>query len=121
MIRIAGYTEDEKVEIAQRHLIPKTMEHHGLEQEGVRDRKDAMVEIIRRYTREAGVRNLEREISTLARKAVRILQVEKTKTIKIVKKHSSSILSAFRSSATGKPRANTGGRGDRPGMDRGRR
>ncbi len=87
LIRIAGYTEDEKVEIAQRHLIPKTMEHHGLSKNEFQIQKDALVEIIRRYTREAGVRNLEREISTLARKSVKnLLKNKKIKSIKVVKK-----------------------------------
>ncbi|MDP9137278.1 MAG: endopeptidase La [Pseudomonadota bacterium] len=87
LIRIAGYTEDEKVEIAQRHLIPKIMENHGLNKKEFHIHRDALVEIIRRYTREAGVRNLEREISTLARKAVKnLLKDKKVKTIKIVRK-----------------------------------
>ena len=87
LIRIAGYTEDEKVEIAQRHLIPKIMENHGLNKKEFQIQRDALVEIIRRYTREAGVRNLEREVSTLARKAVKnLLKDKKVKTVKIVKK-----------------------------------
>ena len=71
IIRLEGYTEDEKVEIAQRHLLPKQIDAHGLKdgefevtEEGVRD-------LIRYYTREAGVRTLEREIARLARKALR--------------------------------------------------
>ena len=71
IIRLPGYTEDEKVEIAKRHLIAKQIENHGL-QEGEWTLTDAALkDLIRYYTREAGVRNLEREIAGLARKAVR--------------------------------------------------
>ena len=71
VIRIAGYTEDEKVEIAKRHLLPKVMTDNGLK-EGELIVPDAAVrDLIRYYTREAGVRNLERELGGLARKAVR--------------------------------------------------
>ena len=79
IIRIAGYTEDEKVEIARRHLIPKTITTHGLSEEEFGIDDGALQTLIRRYTREAGVRNLEREISTLARKAVKeLLTSDKT-------------------------------------------
>ncbi|MGH6882738.1 MAG: endopeptidase La, partial [Hypericibacter sp.] len=71
VIRIPGYTEDEKVEIAKRHLIQSQRQAHGLE-EGEWQVEDAALQLlIRRYTREAGVRNLEREIAKLARKAVK--------------------------------------------------
>jgi len=74
IIRLAGYTEDEKLEIAKRHLIPSQMEAHGLvaAEFGVDD--DAMMTVIRRYTREAGVRSLEREVAKLARKAVKDIE-----------------------------------------------
>jgi ATP-dependent Lon protease len=85
IIRIAGYTEDEKVEIARRHLMPKMMESHGLKAGEFEITEDAMLEMIRRYTREAGVRNLERELSKLARKAVKILLTTKKKKIKVTK------------------------------------
>jgi ATP-dependent Lon protease len=71
IIRIAGYTEDEKIEIARRHLIPKQIEGHGLKKNEWSLDEAALREIIRRYTREAGVRNLEREIAKLARKSVK--------------------------------------------------
>jgi ATP-dependent Lon protease len=94
IIRIAGYTEDEKVEIAQRHLMPKTMDHHGLDQKEFAIGRDALLELIRRYTREAGVRNLEREINTLARKAVKgLLKSKSLKKIKITKKNLETFLS----------------------------
>ncbi|MBK8771891.1 MAG: endopeptidase La [Rhizobiales bacterium] len=83
IIRIAGYTEDEKAEIARRHLVPKAMEHHGLDKKEFEVTAEAVHEIIRRYTREAGVRNLEREMNTLARKAVKDLMISKKKKIKV--------------------------------------
>jgi ATP-dependent Lon protease len=83
IIRIAGYTEDEKAEIARRHLVPKAMEHHGLDKKEFEVTEEAVHEIIRRYTREAGVRNLEREMNTLARKAVKDLMISKKKKIKV--------------------------------------
>jgi len=83
IIRLEGYTEDEKVEIAERHLIPKQIEAHGLKpaeftltQEGLRD-------LIRYYTREAGVRTLEREIARLARKSLRKILEGETKSVTI--------------------------------------
>src|SRR5271170_933633 len=81
IIRIAGYTEDEKLEIAKRHLLPHSMTKHGLEGKEWVVEDSAMMELIRRYTREAGVRNLEREISNLARKAVKDILTNKSKTI----------------------------------------
>ncbi|MGC1348369.1 MAG: endopeptidase La [Xanthobacteraceae bacterium] len=77
IIRIAGYTEDEKVEIARKHLIPHAMVKHGLEPTEWSIDDAALLTLIRRYTREAGVRNLEREISTLIRKAVKEITISK--------------------------------------------
>ncbi|MEO1674462.1 MAG: endopeptidase La [Pseudomonadota bacterium] len=74
IIRIPGYTEDEKVEIARQHLIPKQLENHGLKDDEWSLTDEALRNLIRLYTREAGVRNLEREIARLARKAVRELE-----------------------------------------------
>ncbi len=71
IIRIPGYTEDEKVQIAKRHLLPKQIEAHGLKEEEWSVNEAALHSLIRYYTREAGVRNLEREIANLARKAVK--------------------------------------------------
>ncbi len=71
IIRLAGYTEDEKLEIAKRHLIPEQISAHGLEPSEWTVEDGALKEVIRRYTREAGVRSLEREIAKLARKAVK--------------------------------------------------
>ncbi|HMQ35328.1 MAG TPA: magnesium chelatase domain-containing protein, partial [Chloroflexaceae bacterium] len=71
IIRIPGYTEDEKLEIARGFLIPKQREFHGLEPEQLTITPAAVVKLIREYTREAGVRNLEREIASLCRKVAR--------------------------------------------------
>jgi len=85
IIRIAGYTEDEKVEIARRHLITKAIKNHALQDDELTITDEALQNTIRLYTREAGVRNLERELATLARKAVtEILKSKgKTKTITV--------------------------------------
>ncbi|QUT04112.1 endopeptidase La [Sphingobium phenoxybenzoativorans] len=71
IIRLEGYTEDEKVEIAQRHLIAKQVEAHGLKEDEFIVTEEAVRDLIRYYTREAGVRTLEREVARLARKALR--------------------------------------------------
>ena len=81
IIPLAGYTEDEKREIARRHLITKQVKNHGLKKDEFEITDGAIDEIIRRYTREAGVRNLEREIAKLARKVV----------TKIIKKEANEI------------------------------
>ncbi|MBM3607797.1 MAG: endopeptidase La, partial [Alphaproteobacteria bacterium] len=83
IIRIAGYTEDEKVEIARRHLIPASVKKHGLKDGEWSIDEAALLTLIRRYTREAGVRNLEREISNLARKAVKEILVSGKKTVAV--------------------------------------
>ena len=83
IIRIAGYTEEEKMEIAKRHLVPKVMENHALDKKEFEISEDAIYEAIRRYTREAGVRSLEREINTIARKAVKDLMMSKKKKVKV--------------------------------------
>jgi len=70
IIRISGYTEDEKVEIAKRHLIPKQIKDNGLTENEISFSDDALHYIIQRYTRESGVRNIERELSKIARKVV---------------------------------------------------
>jgi ATP-dependent Lon protease len=83
IIRLAGYTEDEKLEIAKRHLIPNQRQAHGLEPTEWEIDDDALKTLIRRYTREAGVRSLEREIAKLARKAVKEILMGTTKTAKV--------------------------------------
>ncbi len=96
IIRIAGYTEDEKIEIARRHLIPKILKEHALSAKEFTLDDDALKTIIRRYTREAGVRNLEREIATLARKSVKELILQKKKQIKVTNKNIEEFLSVPR-------------------------
>ena len=86
IIRIAGYTEDEKVEIARKHLIPHAIVKHGLELKEWSIDDEALLTLIRRYTREAGVRNLERELSTLIRKAVKELTISKKESVAVTDK-----------------------------------
>jgi ATP-dependent Lon protease len=80
IIRLSGYTEDEKVGIATRHLIPKQMKAHGLRKGEWSISEDAIRDLIRYYTREAGVRNLERELAGLSRKAAKDLLLHKSRT-----------------------------------------
>ncbi len=87
IIRIPGYTEDEKLEIAKRHLLPKQYENNGLKKNEFSVSEDALRDLIRRYTREAGVRSLEREIGNLARKAVRELEQKKSTKVDITAKN----------------------------------
>jgi ATP-dependent Lon protease len=87
VIRIAGYTEDEKVEIARKHLIPNTIKKHGLDPKEWAIGDDALLMLIRRYTREAGVRNLERELSNLSRKAVKEILISKSKKVVVTPKN----------------------------------
>ncbi len=77
IIRLPGYTEDEKVEIAKRHLIPKQVEAHGLKKTEWAISEEALRDLIRYYTREAGVRNLEREVANLTRKAIKDILMKK--------------------------------------------
>ncbi|WP_271893725.1 endopeptidase La [Candidatus Phyllobacterium onerii] len=83
IIRIAGYTEDEKLEIAKRHLLPKAIRDHALQPKEFSVSEDAIRAIIRNYTREAGVRNLERELMKLARKAVTEIMKTQKKSVKV--------------------------------------
>ncbi|MHB1358062.1 MAG: endopeptidase La [Rhodocyclaceae bacterium] len=79
VIRLAGYTEDEKVNIAQRYLLPKQLKNNGVKREELSVTEDALRDIVRYYTREAGVRALEREISKICRKVVKALVMHKRK------------------------------------------
>jgi len=83
VIRLEGYTEDEKVEIARRHLLPKQIESHGLKEGEFSLTEEGLRAIIRHYTREAGVRTLEREIAKIARKALRQILEGKAESITV--------------------------------------
>ncbi len=84
VIRLSGYTEDEKVAIAERYLIPKQTKNNGLKDDELVIRESALRDIIRHYTREAGVRNLEREISKICRKVVKEVLLKKRDTPTVV-------------------------------------
>ncbi|MEB3702101.1 Endopeptidase La [Candidatus Bealeia paramacronuclearis] len=83
IIRLSGYTEDEKLEISKSHLIPKQMIHHNLKSKEIVIEDSAIRDLIRLYTREAGVRSLEREINNICRKVVRKLASKKEKSLTI--------------------------------------
>jgi ATP-dependent Lon protease len=87
LIRIPGYTEDEKVEIAKRHLIPKQMQAHGLKKTEWTITDEALRDLIRYYTREAGVRNLEREIANLTRKAIKEILMKHVKKATVTRRN----------------------------------
>ena len=88
IINVSGYTEDEKLQIAKKHLIPRQLEAHGLDKKELSLADKAILELIRKYTYEAGVRNLEREIANIARKATRNIDAdEKTSKINISPKN----------------------------------
>ncbi len=101
VIRLPGYTEREKIEIAQRHLIPKQLKSHGLAETNVAYAEDALEELVRRYTREAGVRNMEREMSTILRKVARKVVTEgRDYTVRITAANLSEYLGVPRYRAT---------------------
>ncbi|MDP2329159.1 MAG: endopeptidase La [Reyranella sp.] len=87
IIRLAGYTEDEKVAIARKHLIPKQIEANGLRAGEIDIHDDAVRDLVRYYTREAGVRNLEREIANLARKSTKEILMKGAAKVKIGRKN----------------------------------
>ncbi len=96
IIELGGYTEEEKLEIASRHLVPKQISEHGLKPSQIVFKSDALVFLIRHYTREAGVRNLEREIASVTRKA--------TLEFATGRKHKLTVTKKFVESALGAPR-----------------
>ena len=87
IIRLAGYTEDEKVEIAKRHLTPKAIKEHGLKKGEFSISEEAIRDLLRYYTREAGVRNLERELANLARKSIKDILVKNLKSVHITRRN----------------------------------
>lgn len=96
VIELGGYTEEEKVEIAVRHLLPKQIEEHGLKPSQIRFERDAIHRLIRFYTREAGVRNLEREIASVVRKATRAFAEGRTRKLVVGKTYIETALGAPR-------------------------
>ena len=96
VIELGGYTEEEKVEIAKRHLIPKQVEEHGLTPSQITFRDDSVRMLIRFYTREAGVRNLEREIASIVRKATRLFAEGRESKLTVNKRFVESALGAPR-------------------------
>ncbi len=94
IIRLPGYTEDEKIEIAKQHLIPKEMEVHGLKKDELVIDEEVLKNLVRLYTRESGVRNLEREIANLARKAIKEILVDHVKIVNITAKNLSKYAGA---------------------------
>ncbi|MBM7701332.1 endopeptidase La [Metabacillus iocasae] len=96
IIHIAGYTEVEKLEIAKRHLAPKQLKNHGLQKSHLQIRDDAMMALIRLYTREAGVRNLEREIASVCRKAARMIVAGQKKRVVVTEKNIEEFLGKAR-------------------------
>ena len=92
IIRIAGYTEDEKLQIAKKHLVEKTKENNGLEDKEWTVSDDAIQPVIRYYSREAGVRGLEREINSLARKAVKDIALNKSDSVNVTSENISDYL-----------------------------
>lgn len=96
ILDFSGYIEDEKINIAKRHLIPKQLEEHGLKDEGITMDVTGIKELIRSYTREAGVRNLEREIANVFRKVARNYIEKGVKKVKITRKRVNEYLGAPR-------------------------
>jgi ATP-dependent Lon protease len=92
VITIAGYTEVEKLHIAKEHLLPKQMREHGLQKGMLQVRDEALMQIIRYYTREAGVRNLERQLAAICRKAAKIIVSEGRKRVIVTEKNVSEFL-----------------------------
>lgn len=86
VISIAGYTEMEKKEIAKNHLIPKQMKEHGLKKSQLIVKDEAIIDLIRYYTREAGVRNLERQVATICRKAAKVIVTGEKKRVTVSSK-----------------------------------
>ena len=96
IIRIAGYTENEKLEISKKHLLPKVYKQHGLSEREISIDESALLETIRRYTKESGVRSLERELSKIARKATKKLVSNESKDLKVTKDNISDYLGVYK-------------------------
>lgn len=96
IIHIPGYTEEEKVEIAKRYLIPKQLRDHGLKENQITFSEGTVAKVIREYTREAGVRNVERNIATLCRKVARLIVQKSKKSVRITTQNLHTFLGASR-------------------------
>jgi len=98
VIRLPGYTEDEKLNIAMRYLVPKQMKQNGVKADELKIADEAILEIVRHYTRESGVRNLEREIAKICRKAVRemLLAKKDAKGVQVTAKNTGKYLGVKR-------------------------
>ena len=108
VIRLPGYTEDEKRKIARRYLVPKQMKQNGLKDDELKVSENTLLDIIRYYTREAGVRNLEREISKICRKSVKqLLAKPDDEGDQRHAAQSRASISACAASATAAPRSRT--------------
>src|SRR5699024_8153367 len=83
VIKVSGYTEEEKVQIALNYLLPKQIEEHGLKEENLNISEPALRSVINNYTREAGVRNLERNIASICRKAAKRIVEENIEVVRI--------------------------------------
>ncbi|KGP73865.1 endopeptidase La [Pontibacillus yanchengensis] len=92
VITIAGYTEVEKLHIAKEHLLPKQIKENGLKKSQLQVREDALLKLVRQYTREAGVRGLERELAAVCRKAAKILVSEDKKRVVVTEKKLETLL-----------------------------
>ena len=118
IIRIPGYTEDEKVEIAFRHLVPKQMKDHALKKTEWTVSEDAIRDLVRYYTREAGVRNLEREIANLARKSIKEILMKNLKKVSISRRNLAEVRRRPEVPLRRDGDEGHGGRHHRPRLDR---
>jgi ATP-dependent Lon protease len=119
VIRLSGYTEDEKVNIAQRYLLPKQMKNNGLKITELTVAESALRDIVRYYTREAGVRSLERDISKICRKVVKTLLLRKSQgKVAVSARNLDKFLGVRRLQLRCRRAREPGGPGDGSGMDR---
>ena len=121
VIQLSGYTEDEKVGIARKYLVPKQLEAHGLTPRQLSISEPMLRLVISEYTREAGVRSLERQLASLARKAATQIAKGKAKRVRVDEQRVRDWLGTRRFSAEAKPADGGPGRGDRPRVHRRRR